>query len=145
MSIRRRSILFAAIAFLAAGSVYAGGNDGGGSKRNATIKFTNNSSTQVGVTTDANSAAILQALTDASLSEFTAAGGKVLNPGDSQSFSVNTGTYTVGAADLSTAGSATAITGITTTVTAKKGKTTRVPIVNATGTNTIQFGTITTK
>src|SRR4051794_20737325 len=100
MSIRRRSILFAAIAFLAAGSVYAGGNDGGGSKRNATIKFTNNSSTQVGVTTDANSAAILQALTDASLSEFTAAGGKVLNPGDSQSFSVNTGTYTVGAADL---------------------------------------------
>jgi len=142
MSFTRRSLIIFSIAALIASPAFAGGgNDGGGSKRNGTIKITNNSSTQVGVTTNANSPAIQQALVDADLNAFLAAGGKVLNPGDSKSFSVNSGTYVVGAADLSTAGGTTAITPITTTVNVKKGQTVKLKINNSTGGNTIQFGT----
>jgi hypothetical protein len=88
-------VLFVALGvFLSASSAMAGSI-----KRSATIKFINNSSQVVNVTTNANDSAIQTAITDQSTTEFVAAGGKTVNAGATARFCVLAGTYTVGAID----------------------------------------------
>ena len=97
--------------------VQAGG--GGGTKRSSTIRFVNESTTEVGVTSNANSSAIQAALAAMNLTNFQAAGGKVLNAGATGSFYVQAGTYEVGAADVS--GTLNPIVPITESVTVAQG------------------------
>jgi plastocyanin len=92
-STRRTALFLVASLLLSASQVF------GGIKRTATIKFINNSSQVVGVTTDANNSAIQTAITDKSTTEFTAAGGKSVNAGATATFCVLAGSYTAGAID----------------------------------------------
>lgn len=143
MITRRAALILAMGLSVAASPVYAGGG-GGGTKRSGKITFINNSTTEVGVTPYGTSPLILAALTAKSLTQFIAAGGKVLNPGASGYFSVQAGTYTVGAADVSSATgttNATVITPITQSVTVSQGQYVTVKILNAPAGsgNTIEF------
>jgi hypothetical protein len=124
-------VLVAAVGLLlSSSSAFAGGGGGGGTKRNGTIVVINDSSGTVGVTTNSNSSAIQTALTDKSTSEFTAAGGRLVNAGSRTSFSVLAGTYTLGAADSSFD------TPVTDSVTVAKGQTVYVYLNNTTPTTT---------
>ena len=70
---------------------------------NGRFVFTNETAGQIGVTTAATSAPIVAALGPPfNLTNFTAAGGVVLNPSASYTFTVLQGTYTIGAIDLTT-------------------------------------------
>ncbi|WP_182865160.1 hypothetical protein [Stieleria mannarensis] len=69
---------------------------GGGSKSNGSIRVTNTSSTKIGLVA-VNPSDSLKAATNAS--EFTARGGKILNPGESTEFkNLRTGSHTVATA-----------------------------------------------
>jgi hypothetical protein len=135
--ITRRMALLLAVGFVVVASpVYAGGG-GGGTKRSSTIRFVNQSSVQVGVTTNVNNAAIQAAITAGNLSQFIAAGGRVLNAGATARFSVQAGTYEVGAANVSI----TPFKPISESVTVSRGQTVTIFIQTAPagGSNTIQF------
>ena len=69
-----------------------GGNNNGGSKKNGTVRVTNNTSETAAVIIDNDDPP-----TD-STSAFTNAGGRFLQPGQSASFTVKTGSHTVFAA-----------------------------------------------
>lgn len=107
----------------------------------ASIIFYNETSVQVGVTTDANNAAILSALSSASIAAYTAAGGEVLNAGANYTFHVQTGTYTLGAVDFSGASTGVVLTQITESQSVTNGFTTKVYIKPTGNTTfpTIQF------
>lgn len=107
----------------------------------ASIIFYNETSVEVGVTTDANSSAILSALSSASISAYTAAGGEVLNAGANYTFHVQTGTYTLGAVDLSNAATGVVLMQITESASVTNGFTTKVYIkpTGMTTFPTIQF------
>lgn len=92
------------------------------------IVFTNNTTVQVGVTTNANSTQIAAALSAESQSAFTSAGGVILNPGGTTSFSVQAGTYTVGASNWSNAATGVALTQITESVTVPANQTVNVAV-----------------
>ena len=99
MFLNRR--LFTAVAVclcLSASTAFAGGN--GGTKKDATIKVTNNSATvtQLGVAVDP-SPALLAATTAA---EFTARGGKSIGAGGTASFAVKAGAHRVIVVNLAT-------------------------------------------
>ena len=76
---RRTALLVIASLIVAASPVYAGG--GGGTKRPSRIVFTNNSSLVVGVTIDATSTGITNAITNKDVAAFTNAGGKFISVG----------------------------------------------------------------
>ncbi len=99
MFLNRR--LFTAVAVclcLSASTALAGGN--GGTKKDSTIKVTNNSSTttQLGVAVDP-SASLLAATT---VQQFTSRGGKSIGAGGTASFSVKQGSHRVVLVDLTT-------------------------------------------
>ena len=101
MLLTRRTVLVAAMAVcVLPAEGFAGG--GGGTKRNATLTVSNETSLPVGFTTNIDSSAIQTAITNGSLAEFEAAGGVLLNPGASRRFSLQAGTYLVGAVDFTT-------------------------------------------
>lgn len=103
MLFTRRVILATAVAVvMIPADVFAGGGGGGGTKRNSTLTVSNETSLPVGFTTNINSSAIQAAITAGSSSQFTAAGGTILNPGATHTFSLQAGTFTVGAVDFST-------------------------------------------
>jgi hypothetical protein len=77
------------------------------------IIFTNETAVQVGVTPNGTNPNILAALAAHSPSMFTAAGGVLLNASASQSFSVQAGTHTVLAADMTQVSSTGVIPSIT--------------------------------
>ena len=83
---------------LSTSTAFAGGS--GGTKKDATIKVTNNSSSvsQVGVAVDP-SASLLAATT---VQQFKDRGGKVANGGGTATFSVKSGSHRVVLVDLST-------------------------------------------
>ncbi len=99
MFLNRR--MFAAVAVclcLSASTAFAGGS--GGTKKDATVKVTNNSATitQLGVAVNP-SAALLAATTPA---EFIARGGKSLGAGGTGTFSVKAGSQRIIVVDLAT-------------------------------------------
>ncbi len=99
MFLNRR--MFAAVAVclcLSASTAFAGGN--GGTKKDATIKVTNNSATvtQLGVAVDP-SASLLAATTPA---EFVARGGKSIGAGGTATFAVKAGSHRVIVVNLDT-------------------------------------------
>jgi hypothetical protein len=87
---------------LSASNSLAGGS--GGTKSGSTLKVVNESSHTVFFTDNPTSSAIQKAFTDGSISEFTAAGGKILNAGSSASFSVGAGTVSIAADAVNSAG-----------------------------------------
>lgn len=110
MSSTRRTTVFCVLGFaIFASSVFG---SGGPSQH---IVFTNETAVQVGVSPDGTNPAILSALNNGSPSQFTAAGGVLLNAGGSISFAVQAGTHTLLAADMTAGSSTGAITPITTT------------------------------
>lgn len=112
MSLFRRSFLLsAAVVLLSAGQIFAGGF-----KRNGTIRVTNRSTQTVGVYYDSTNAAIQTAInndTDSTtfLADFQAAGGVILSPGGTTTFSVKGGTYSFLAFDTAQVSSAFAANG----------------------------------
>lgn len=92
------------------------------------IKFVNNSSVQVGVTPNGTNPAILSSLSNptTAVANFTAAGGRILTPTGTTTFSVQVGTYTVLAADMTA--SSTGIGYITESVTVGANQTVTVTI-----------------
>lgn len=98
---------------------------GGSSKSNGSIRFTNTSSTRIGLVA-VDPSASLQAATTAR--EFTARGGKILNPGESTEFkNLRTGSHTV-ATTLVAPGTTTVNVSAfnVTTVSVAKGKRTQI-------------------
>lgn len=106
-STRRTLVLFSFGLAFCASSVL--GNSG----PNQQIVVKNESSVQVGFTTDANSSAIQAALLAQSTSQFTSAGGVFLNAGASHTFAVQAGTYTLGASNWSNAATGAVLTQVT--------------------------------
>lgn len=139
---RRVALLLTVGLLLSPSVVFAGGGGSGGTKRNSSLTVTNLSGKEVGFTTNANNPAITAALAAGSISEFEAAGGVILNAGASQTFSLQAGTYTVGAADLSSGVGATiAASEITEMITLNKGQSVHLYILatGATTGQTIEF------
>lgn len=90
MFVNRRTLVALAVCLcVSASPALAGGN--GGTKKDSTITVKNNTSSQIGVAVNP-SASLLAATTPA---EFTARGGKILNPGDTHSVKVKSGTQRV--------------------------------------------------
>jgi hypothetical protein len=148
---RRLLVVAVALAFsvIAAPAFAGGGGGSGGTKRNGTIKFVNVTSDTLAVTTNSNSAAIQAALngvaTDTSESQFlsawTAAGGKIIGPNASYSFSVSAGTYSLGVGDVTAIEANGVVDGtnvITENVTVSKGQTVTV-YVTSPSSGTISF------
>ncbi len=99
MFLNRRMFTAVAVCLcLTASTAFAGGN--GGTKKDSTIKVTNNSTTvaQLGVAVDP-SPALLAATT---VQEFQNRGGKSIGSGGTASFSVKSGSHRVVLVDLST-------------------------------------------
>lgn len=94
------------------------------------IKFVNNTSDQIGVTPNGTNAAILSSLNNqaTAVANFTAAGGRVLTPTGTTTFSVQVGTYTVLAADMSQPNSTGLVGNITESVTVGANQTVTVTI-----------------
>ena len=94
------------------------------------IRFVNNTSDQIGVTTDGTNPAILSSLTNytTAVANFTAAGGRVLSASGTTTFSVQVGTYTVLAADMSVPSSTKAVGYTTESVTVGANQTVTVNI-----------------
>lgn len=82
---RRQFVCVAACICLCVSTAHAGGN--GGTKKDATIRFRNDTTAQIGVAV--NPSAFLLASTNPT--EFAARGGKILNPGDSYKVAVRSG------------------------------------------------------
>jgi hypothetical protein len=94
MFLNRR--VFAALAVclaLSASTAFAGNN--GGTKKDSTVTFTNNTNETIGVAVSP-SASLLASTTPA---EFVARGGKLLNAGDSIDFKVRAGSTPILAVD----------------------------------------------
>lgn len=134
MRFTRRVVLVAAAAILMIpADLLAGGGGGGGTKRSSSLTVTNETSLPVGVTTNGSSSAIQAAIAAGSSSQFTAAGGTILNPGASHTFSLQAGTYTVTAVDFSTSTpSNVTASEITQSVTLSRGEPVRL-YIKATG------------
>ncbi|MFO1062916.1 MAG: hypothetical protein U0892_03460 [Pirellulales bacterium] len=92
---RRTFAALACLLALSASTAFAGGS--GGTKKDATIKFQNNTTATVGVAVDP-SASLLSATNS---TEFTARGGKLLNASDSVPIAVKAGSHRVIAVDAS--------------------------------------------
>lgn len=88
MFMNRRTFAVLAVCLCVSGSAFAGG---GGTKKDATITVTNNTADPIGVSVDP-SAAVLAAATPAA---FQAAGGTIVNPGDTATFKVKAGAHRV--------------------------------------------------
>ena len=86
---RRMFVALAALLCLSASTAFAGGN--GGTKKDATIKVTNNSTVEIGVAVNP-SAALLAATTP---EQFVARGGKIVAPGDTYTVKVKAGSQRV--------------------------------------------------
>ena len=86
---RRTFVAVAMCLCLSASTAFAGGS--GGTKRDATIKVTNNSTIEIGVAVNP-SASLLAATTP---EQFVARGGKIVAPGDSYSVKVRAGSQRV--------------------------------------------------
>lgn len=116
-----RALLLALVASIALSSSALAGGSNGGTKKNATIKITNDLSTAQAVIIDASAATISRIQTAADqLAELTASGGKLIDPGKNASFAVKAGTHVITFASVTTSGISTPDT-FTTTV--AKGKT----------------------
>ncbi len=86
---RRTFVAVAMCLCLSASTAFAGGN--GGTKKDATLKITNNSTTEIGVAVNP-SASLLAATTP---EQFTARGGKILAVGETYTVQVKTGSQRV--------------------------------------------------
>lgn len=123
-SLRRATIL------LAIGFVLFGSTVSGKGPNVQYVKFVNETSVQVGVTADGTNANILSALSNSATAatNFTAAGGVLLNPSGTVSIRVQAGSQTVLAADMTQSTSTGGIEYITETVNVVGGFTTTVYI-----------------
>jgi|SwirhirootsSR3_FD_contig_61_7266430_length_599_multi_2_in_0_out_0_1 hypothetical protein len=122
-----KSLILSLIAGLALVFAVSTAEAGGGTKPNSTIKVTNNTGTTLAVIVDPSNA-LISSINGGTVTEasFKAAGGKIVENGNSASFSVKAGPHTVGGALVSETGIGTVVS---TSVTTTKGKT---KIVNAT-------------
>jgi hypothetical protein len=85
--------MFAALAvclFLSS-TAFAGGN--GGTKKDSTIKVRNDTNTTIAAFVDPNPALIAALPASPTQAQIEAAGGKVVNPGQTVSFKVKAGSY----------------------------------------------------
>jgi hypothetical protein len=97
MFMNRRTFAVLAVCLCVSGSAFAGG---GGTKKDATITVKNDTAASIGVAVDPT-AALLAAATPAA---FQAAGGQIVNPGDTATFKVKAGAHRVIAVDAAGAG-----------------------------------------
>jgi hypothetical protein len=86
---RRTLVALAVCVCLSATSVFASSN--GGTKKDCTIKVTNNSDAEIGVAVNPSKSL----LTSTTPEEFVARGGKILQPGDTYTVKVKAGTQRV--------------------------------------------------
>ncbi|MCA9182518.1 MAG: hypothetical protein KDA51_13725 [Planctomycetales bacterium] len=93
---RRMIVALAACAILSSSTAFAGGGNGG-SKADPIINVRNDSSAQIAAFINPDPAKIAALPANPTQAQIEAAGGKVINPGKTQKFTVKQGTYIVAA------------------------------------------------
>jgi hypothetical protein len=100
-----RGLIFVFFATVALSSSAIAGGGSGGTKKDATIKIVNDTSTRYAVVIDAsNELKAKIAGGTATIADLNAAGGKILEPGKDASFKVKAGSHQIGLATVSDGG-----------------------------------------
>jgi len=123
---RRAWLLMVLCASVSTSAAFAGG-DNGGSKRNGKVTVRNQTNAPIGVTSKANSAAIQAAIQAKDVQAFQDAGGRIVNPGQSTTFSLKSGSHAIGVGDATFANTATFDANV------QKGQTTTLNVTSGAG------------